>query len=195
LYGAPIYFVIIETSDEQGITPFQLNSVNRLFAPSAELQLEHPPTNVQRCCMSAFFACAIVIGLLVVLLAPAVWAVRSARGQALAAVVLLGLLASTTAVHVGLALSLRPKPGSLAAVADDLGTGVAPESLSAEQCGDILSAAESNRLIIDRSDPHRIIVSGKYWEQLPRQIGDILLSCHRLVMGVDSSSGVELIQS
>jgi hypothetical protein len=111
----------------------------------------------------------IILVLFLLIAAPAIWAflrrdVGWATGGFYAAAAM-GLLAW----HVGFSIGAVP----------DISAFARPPAatLDETQCERALTAAERARIVLDRSDPNRLVVSGEAWPQLPENLRIALTEC------------------
>jgi hypothetical protein len=83
------------------------------------------------------------------------------------AAVMIGLLAW----HVGFRIGEMP---DAAALAKARGGNAAVEG---SRCEQVLATAEQGRVVLDRRDPNKLVVSAGLWPQLPEQIRTALTEC------------------
>lgn len=72
--------------------------------------------------------------------------------------------------HVGFSVGSIPDAASL---------GRRPQGLVLEgsRCEQALATAERGRIILDRRDPNRLIVSAAPWQQIPEEVRAALIAC------------------
>jgi hypothetical protein len=71
--------------------------------------------------------------------------------------------------HVGFAVGPMPDAKALA--------GPTADAPSGDRCEQALVAAERGRIILDRSDPDRLVVDPTLWEQIPADMRTALTQC------------------
>lgn len=81
--------------------------------------------------------------------------------------------------HIGFSVGSMPDAGSL---------GRRPQNLVLEgsRCEQALATAERGRIILDRRDPNRLIVSAASWQQIPEEVRAALIACAGNVRPADA---------
>lgn len=69
-------------------------------------------------------------------------------------------------------------------------SALGPDSRREEGCARAIQLLEENRVVIDRSEADRIVVSKALWEQIPPPTQQIMIQC----FSADSQHGVEIVQ-
>lgn len=58
-------------------------------------------------------------------------------------------------------------------------------ALEGSRCEQALRAAERGQIVLDRSNPDRMVVRGQLWEQLPEDVRRALAECASLIRPAD----------
>jgi hypothetical protein len=67
-------------------------------------------------------------------------------------------------------------------------------ALEGTRCEQALTAAERGRIVLDRSNPDRLVVSGEVWQQLPDEVRTALTECAGAVRPADKRDApVEIV--
>jgi hypothetical protein len=89
--------------------------------------------------------------------------------------------------HVGFALGPMPTGASLVRPGTP---GAAP---SGDRCEQALSTAERARIILDRSNPSRLVVSQSLWAQVPEGVRTALVDCAASLRPEGAGGSVEVV--
>lgn len=119
--------------------------------------------------MGSLAAGSIVLGLMVIVLIPialATWFPRAAFPITLSYVALMLVVGS----HYT-SFSFAEAPAAIAPVVPGRSAS------SADGCRRVLEISEQSGIILDRSDPGRVVVRGRIWEELPQAAKDALVGC------------------
>lgn len=65
---------------------------------------------------------------------------------------------------------------------------------SSDRCEQVLATAERGRVILDRSNPSRLVVSEGLWAQLPEVVRTALVQCTQTLRGDGGDGAVEVVQ-
>ena len=118
--------------------------------------------------MSTTFASIAALLLYALLLAPLLFLLRGGGVRAallVYAAALAGLIAAS-------ADFFGPSPSAAVSVPARNAAGGSPEA-----CAEVLRVTEQAGIVVDRSNPRRVVVRGRPWNQLPRDARDVLLAC------------------
>lgn len=96
------------------------------------------------------------------------------------------LLMALLAWHVGFAVGPMPTGASLVRP-----TAAPP---SGDRCEQILSTAERGRIILDRSNPSRLVVAETLWGQVPEAVRTAIVECAETVRPEGAGGTVEVVQ-
>ena len=88
--------------------------------------------------------------------------------------------------HVGFGLGPMPSGASLVRP-----TAAPP---SGDRCEEILRTAERGRIILDRSNPSRLVVSETLWAQVPEAVRTAIVDCAQTVRPAGADGAVEVVQ-
>jgi hypothetical protein len=97
------------------------------------------------------------------------------------------LVMALLAWHVGFAVGPMPTGASL------MRAGRSPVAPSADGCEQVLSTAERGRIILDRSNPSRLVVSESLWAQIPESVRTALVDCAASLRPEGASGPVEVV--
>lgn len=75
------------------------------------------------------------------------------------------------------AASALPRPGSL------------QPSDAATMCAEVVRISEQGRLIVDRSDPRRLVVDQRLWARLPEEAQAAIVECAEIMRPEESRTG------
>jgi hypothetical protein len=81
------------------------------------------------------------------------------------------VVAALLAWHVGIEIGEIPDSAAL----DKARAG--SSAIQGSRCEQVLTTAEQGRLILDRRDPNRLVVSASLWPQLPEEVRTALTQC------------------
>lgn len=140
--------------------------------------------------MSTTVAVIAVLAVWLLLSAAAAFAFRSRRVAFVAAPVFVVLFGALAVYHVGL-----PSAGDRGAVqrwrSAQAGTG---SPASGSLCERVLAEAQRGRLIVDRSQPGRVVVNRNLWGQLPPEVQQAITSCLDPSTPGTSAPPVEIVE-
>jgi hypothetical protein len=98
------------------------------------------------------------------------------------------VLAGLLVWHLGLSVGTIPSRKDL--VAERSGA-----ALVGSRCEQALTAAERGNIVLDRSNPNRLVVDGALWPQLPQDVRGALTECADSVRPLDQRERpVELVE-
>jgi hypothetical protein len=60
---------------------------------------------------------------------------------------------------------------------------------AAGMCGEVVRLSERGRVILNRSNPQRMVVNGSLWRQLPREAQQSIVQCVELMRPAEARSG------
>lgn len=119
--------------------------------------------------MGAAMATLLILGLFLLIAAPALWAMlRRDVPSWVGAFYGVGAVA-LLAWHVGFGLGPMPDAASLARAPAGVPDGT--------RCEQALATAERGRIVLDRSNPDRLVVDDALWEQIPEELRAALTGC------------------
>lgn len=97
--------------------------------------------------------------------------------------------AGLLAWHVGFAIDALPDAAAIAkARAGSL-------AVQGSRCEQVLATAEQGRLVLDRRNPNRLVVSASLWPQLPEEVRTALTQCADTIRPADQRERpVEVVQ-
>ncbi|HEX8191436.1 MAG TPA: hypothetical protein VF552_00910 [Allosphingosinicella sp.] len=87
--------------------------------------------------------------------------------------------AALLAWHVGFGMNEIP---DAAALAKARASGPAVQG---SRCEQVLATAEQGRVVLERRDPNRLVVSGALWTQLPEEVRTALTQCADTIRPAD----------
>ncbi len=64
-----------------------------------------------------------------------------------------------------------------------------PAGEAADMCGEVVRISEQGRLILDRSDPRRLVVDRALWPRLPAEVQRGLVECVEAMRPAESRAG------
>jgi len=60
---------------------------------------------------------------------------------------------------------------------------------AAGMCGEVIRLSERGRVILNRSNPQRLVVNGSLWQQLPPEAQQSIVQCAELMRPAEARSG------
>jgi hypothetical protein len=98
------------------------------------------------------------------------------------------VLAGLVAWHLGFSIGDVPSR-------DELVQARAGTALEGSRCEQALTAAERGGIVIDRSNPNRLVVNGAIWQQLPQDVRAPLAECANTSRPIDQRERpVEIVE-
>jgi hypothetical protein len=107
----------------------------------------------------------LLLALFILFALPGLMAITHPRGPAIATLFYMVLVVGLALHYFGLSFG-----GRMPAVA-------APGTEAPALCGQAIEQAEGGGLIVDRTNPSRVVVSRGLWNELPEQIQDGIVMC------------------
>ncbi len=138
--------------------------------------------------MSSFAAVAVILVAFVVIGGLAVALLRAGRGpRAMAAAALFAAFMALAVHHTG-----GLKAADRAWLPPDVPSND-DETVSPGGCVKVIRALEQNRVLLNRSNPDRVVVDGPTWAQLPPPMKSVITDCFERLPG-SSAKPVDVVE-
>lgn len=118
--------------------------------------------------MSTVMSSIVVLALFVLVVAPLILTLYRTKLRWAVGAFYLVFATGVAAYHIELPADL-PRPARPVTAASGMGA----------RCHEALELSEQAGIILERKDPARLVVSKTSWPQVPKQVQDALIACHR----------------